>query len=123
MKKQKTSKDAGSSKGLKSKKSRSCSSSKGTKSQPKSSGKSTQAEEPVFEVADIEMPHNQGTDLGITDDQANVENHSRSDWFKRPKRPLTPGPDWNARKSIDFRPPQTWISKIAHAEKPPLTFQ
>nr|GEV59649.1 hypothetical protein [Tanacetum cinerariifolium] len=29
---------------------------------------------------------------------------------------------WNAGKTIDFRPPQTWISKIAQAEKPPLTF-
>ncbi|GJZ65068.1 hypothetical protein Tco_0621764 [Tanacetum coccineum] len=38
------------------------------------------------------------------------------------ERPLTPDPDWNAKKSIDFRPPQTWISKIAKAEKPPLTF-
>ncbi|GKB04075.1 hypothetical protein Tco_0832218 [Tanacetum coccineum] len=63
------------------------------------------------------------TDLGNTDDQANVETPSRSDWFKRPKRPSTPGPDWNARKSVDFKPPETWINKIAHAEKPPLTFQ
>ncbi|GKG62503.1 hypothetical protein Tco_0634276, partial [Tanacetum coccineum] len=31
-------------------------SSKGTKSQPKSSGKSVQSEEPVFEVADSDMP-------------------------------------------------------------------
>ncbi|GJU25943.1 hypothetical protein Tco_1164564 [Tanacetum coccineum] len=27
-----------------------------------------------------------------------------------------------AKKSIDFRPPQTWISKIAQVEKPPLSF-
>ncbi|GKF36319.1 hypothetical protein Tco_0113077, partial [Tanacetum coccineum] len=31
-------------------------SSKGTKSQPKSSGKYVQSEEPVFEVADSDMP-------------------------------------------------------------------
>nr|GEX43401.1 hypothetical protein [Tanacetum cinerariifolium] len=36
------------------------SSSKGTKSQPKSSGKSVQAEELVFETADTEMPQDQG---------------------------------------------------------------
>ncbi|GKC46831.1 hypothetical protein Tco_1064553 [Tanacetum coccineum] len=30
--------------------------------------------------------------------------------------------DWNVGKSVDFRPPQTWISKIAQAEKPPLSF-
>ncbi|GJV53235.1 hypothetical protein Tco_1448976 [Tanacetum coccineum] len=37
-------------------------------------------------------------------------------------KPLTPDPDWNVNKYIDFRPPQTWISKIAKAKKPPLTF-
>ncbi|GKA85550.1 hypothetical protein Tco_0807204 [Tanacetum coccineum] len=93
LKRHKTSKDVEPSTGSKSKESKS-SSSKGTKSQPKSSGKSTQAEESVFE----------------------------SDWFKKPKRPLTPDPDWNDRKYVDFRPPQTWISKIAQAEKAPLSF-
>ncbi|GKA89888.1 hypothetical protein Tco_0811700 [Tanacetum coccineum] len=120
-KKQKTSKDAEPSKGSKSKKSKS-SSSKGNKSQPKSSGKSAQAEESVFESADTEMPHNQGDDLGNTDDQPYVEATSRDDWFKKPERPPTLNSDWNATKTIDFRPPQTWISKIAKAEKPPLTF-
>ncbi|GJZ81931.1 hypothetical protein Tco_0646925 [Tanacetum coccineum] len=61
-------------------------------------------------------------DLGNTDDQPNVEAASKSDWFKKPERPPTPDPDWNAIISIDFRPPQTWINKIAKAEKPPLTF-
>ncbi|GKB02126.1 hypothetical protein Tco_0830215 [Tanacetum coccineum] len=46
----------------------------------------------------------------------------KSAQFKKSKRPLTPDPDWNANKSIDFRPPQTWIDKIAKAKKPPLTF-
>nr|GEW94252.1 hypothetical protein [Tanacetum cinerariifolium] len=91
LKKQKTSKDAKPSRGSKSKESKS-SSSKGTKSQSKSSSKSAQAEEPVFEAADIEMPLNQGDDLGNTDDQPNV------------------------------KPPLIWISKIAKAKKPPLTF-
>ncbi|GJU72452.1 hypothetical protein Tco_1263857 [Tanacetum coccineum] len=54
------------------------SSSKGTKSQSKSSGKS---------------------------DQPNVEAASKHDWFKKPERPPTPDPDWNAGKQIDFRPP------------------
>ncbi|GJT88411.1 hypothetical protein Tco_1070128 [Tanacetum coccineum] len=57
LKKWKTSKDVEPSKGSKSKESKS-SSSKGTKSQPKSSGKSAQAEESVFETADTELPHN-----------------------------------------------------------------
>ncbi|GJY20134.1 hypothetical protein Tco_0392700 [Tanacetum coccineum] len=36
--------------------------------------------------------------------------------------PLTPDSDWNVRKLVDFRPPQTWISKIYQEEKPPLSF-
>ncbi|GKC59000.1 hypothetical protein Tco_1086598 [Tanacetum coccineum] len=40
------------------------SSSKSTKSQLKSSGKSVQSEEPVFEVADLNMPHDQEGNLG-----------------------------------------------------------
>ncbi|GJW30686.1 retrovirus-related pol polyprotein from transposon TNT 1-94 [Tanacetum coccineum] len=61
-------------------------------------------------------------DKGNTNDQPNVKAVPKHEWFKKPERPLTPDPDWNAKKLIDFRPPQTWISKIAKAEKPPLTF-
>ncbi|GJZ79968.1 hypothetical protein Tco_0644805 [Tanacetum coccineum] len=121
LKKRKTNKDAEPSKGSKSKESKS-SLSKGTKSQSKLSGKSTEIEESVFKTADTKMPHNQRGDLGITDDQPNVEATLKSDWFKKPKRPPTPDPDWDAKKSIDFRPPWTWISKIAKAKNPPLTF-
>ncbi|GKC56524.1 hypothetical protein Tco_1084122, partial [Tanacetum coccineum] len=80
LKKKKTSKDAEPPKGSKSKESKS-SSSKGTKSQSKTSGKSVQIEEPVFETADTRMggPRSRG-------------------------------------------PPQTWISKISKARKPPTTF-
>ncbi|GJW36922.1 hypothetical protein Tco_0059842 [Tanacetum coccineum] len=70
-------------------------SSKGTKSQSKSFGKSVQVEEPVCENADIEMPQDQGDDMGNTKDQPNVEIASKHDWFKKPKRPPTPYPDWN----------------------------
>ncbi|GJZ59290.1 hypothetical protein Tco_0615106 [Tanacetum coccineum] len=91
LKTRKTSKDDEPSKGSKSKESKS-SSSKGTKSQPKSSGKFAQAEESVFETADTKMPQNQGSDLGNTDDQHNVEATSERD------------------------------CEIAQAEKPPLTF-
>ncbi|GJX24410.1 hypothetical protein Tco_0228855 [Tanacetum coccineum] len=112
LKKRKTSKDVEPSKGSTSKESNS-SSSKGTKSQPKSSGKSAQAEEYMFEAADTEMPHNQGSNLGNTDDQPNVEAALEHEWFKKPERPLNLDSEWNARKSVDFRPPQTWISRIA----------
>ncbi|GKC00173.1 hypothetical protein Tco_0986309 [Tanacetum coccineum] len=121
LKKQKMSKDVEPSRGSKSKESKS-SSSKGSKSQPKSSGKSAQAVEPVFEAADTEMPLNQRDDLGNTDDQPNIKAASKDDWFKKPKRPPTPDLDWNTTMTVDFRPPQTWISKIAKAGKPPLTF-
>nr|GEU92507.1 hypothetical protein [Tanacetum cinerariifolium] len=64
----------------------------------------------------------ESNDLGNTDNQPNVEAVLELDWFKKPKRPPTPDSDWNATKSIDFRPPQTWISRISQAEKPLLTF-
>ncbi|GKB35397.1 hypothetical protein Tco_0880339 [Tanacetum coccineum] len=86
------------------------------------SKESAQAEKPVFETTDTEMPQDQGDDMGNTEDQPNVEEASKHDWFKKLKRPPTPDHDWNARKQIDFRPPQTWISKMAKARKPPTTF-
>ncbi|GJW37971.1 hypothetical protein Tco_0060891 [Tanacetum coccineum] len=95
---------------------------KGSKSQSKSSSKSAQAEEPVFETVDTKMPQDQGDDLGNTEDQSNVEEASKNDWFKKPKRPPTPDRDWNAGNQINFRPPQTWINKMAKVEKPPTTF-
>ncbi|GKB90769.1 hypothetical protein Tco_0963041 [Tanacetum coccineum] len=91
LKRRKTRKDIEPSKGYKSKESKS-SLSKGTKSHPKSSSKSAQAEESVLETANTEMPQNQGSDLGNTDDQPNVE----------------------AALKRDYR--------IAQVEKPPLTF-
>ncbi|GJT41905.1 hypothetical protein Tco_0941770 [Tanacetum coccineum] len=63
--------------------------------------------EPVFETADIEMLQDQGGDLGNIEDQPNVEEASKHDWFKKPEMPLTFDPEWNVGKQIDFRPPQT----------------
>nr|GEU38481.1 hypothetical protein [Tanacetum cinerariifolium] len=82
--------------------------------------KSAQEEEPVFEAADKKMSLNQGDDLGNIDDQLNVEAASMDDLFKKPERPLNLNSDWNTTKTIDFRPPQTWISKIAKAKKNPF---
>ncbi|GKB45630.1 hypothetical protein Tco_0896383 [Tanacetum coccineum] len=65
------------------------------------------------------MPQDQG---GDTKDQPNVEATLMDDWFKKPKRPLTPDRAWNDGKSIDSRPPQKWISNIAKARQPPRTF-
>ncbi|GJX13844.1 hypothetical protein Tco_0205602 [Tanacetum coccineum] len=44
-----------------------------------SSGKSAQAEKPVFKTADTEMPQDQGDDMRNTDDQPNVEEASKHD--------------------------------------------
>ncbi|GJT74122.1 hypothetical protein Tco_1040847 [Tanacetum coccineum] len=101
-KRRRTSNNAESLKDPKIRDTKSQSSSKGiTRSQPKSSGKSAPVEEPVFEVDNSKVPQDQGADMG---------------------RPPTPDPNWNKGKSIDFRHPQTWISKMAPAGKPPLTF-
>ncbi|GKF16980.1 hypothetical protein Tco_0061898, partial [Tanacetum coccineum] len=48
-------------------------SSKGTKSQPKSSGKFVQSEEPVFEVADSDLPQDQEGDMGNNKDEPRKE--------------------------------------------------
>nr|GEX14131.1 hypothetical protein [Tanacetum cinerariifolium] len=111
LKKRKTRKDAEPPKGSKSKESMT-SLSKGAKSQPKSSDKSVQAEEPMFETADTKMPQDQ---RGDTEDQPNVEATPMDDWFKKPNKPLTPDCAWNDGKYIDSRPPQKWISNIAKA--------
>ncbi|GJV38874.1 hypothetical protein Tco_1417314 [Tanacetum coccineum] len=75
-------------------------SSKGTKSQLKSSGKSIQSEEPVFEVADLDMPQDQEGKMGDNKDEPRKETASRSDWFKKPTPPQEPtDPDWNIGKT------------------------
>ncbi|GKB99672.1 hypothetical protein Tco_0985809 [Tanacetum coccineum] len=113
LKRQKTSKDPEPSKKAKSTKGSKVTSKGTSKSQPKSTVKSAQADETVFEAGDTQEPQNQGQDMGDTDDQPNVKASLKHVWFKKPERPLTPDSDWNVRKSVDFRLPQKWISKIA----------
>ncbi|GKC04190.1 hypothetical protein Tco_0995800 [Tanacetum coccineum] len=76
LKKRKLSKDAEPTTGPK-KKDSMYGSSKGTKSQPKSSRKSVQSEEPVFKVADSDMPHDQEGNLGDNEDEPRKETASR----------------------------------------------
>ncbi|GJU92953.1 hypothetical protein Tco_1317709 [Tanacetum coccineum] len=95
LKKRKTSKDAELTTGLKKKDSTS-GSSKGTKTQPKSSGKSVQSEEQVFEVADSDMPQDHKGNTGDNEYEPRKETASRSDWFKKPTPPQEPtDPDWH----------------------------
>ncbi|GJZ29046.1 hypothetical protein Tco_0573693 [Tanacetum coccineum] len=113
LKKRKTSKDAEPTTGLKNKDSTS-SSSKGTKSQPKPSGKSVQSEEPVFEVADSDMPQDQEGNPGDNDDEPRKEDASRRDWFKKPTPPQEPtDPDWHKGKTPQKGPTQNWLMNLA----------
>ncbi|GKC09776.1 hypothetical protein Tco_1001386 [Tanacetum coccineum] len=113
LKKRKTSKDAEPTTGPKKKDSTS-GSSKGTKSQPKSTRKSVQSEEPVFEVADSDMPQDQAGNLGDNEDEPRDETASRRDWFKKPTPPQEPtDPDWNVGKTTKEGPTQTWLMNLA----------
>ncbi|GKA96952.1 hypothetical protein Tco_0824846 [Tanacetum coccineum] len=100
-KRRKSSKDAKPSRDRKSKESKSTSSSK---------------------VDDSEVKKNQEFNIGYNDEQPADETASKVDWYKKPERPPNPDPDWNKRQHVDFRPPQTWISVTARAEKPPTSF-
>ncbi|GKD12331.1 hypothetical protein Tco_1196738 [Tanacetum coccineum] len=91
-------------------------------SQPKSTSKSVHAEETVYEAKATKTPQNQGDDLGTTNEQPNVEAALKYDWFKKPKRPLTPNLEWNVGKLVDNGPTQNWLSDLANARKPTLTF-
>ncbi|GJY19976.1 hypothetical protein Tco_0392542 [Tanacetum coccineum] len=78
LKKRKTSKDSEPTTSLKKKDSTS-GSSKGTKSQPKSTRKSVQSEEPVFGVANSDMPQDQTGNLGDNKDEPRDKTASRRD--------------------------------------------
>ncbi|GJS19879.1 hypothetical protein Tco_0448511 [Tanacetum coccineum] len=113
LKRRKTSKDAEPTTDPKKKDSTS-GSSKGTKSQPRSSGKSVQSEEPVFEVADSDMPQDQEGDMGDNEDEPRKETASRSDWFKKPTPVQEPtDPDWHVGKTTQEGPPQKWLMTLA----------
>ncbi|GJQ93148.1 hypothetical protein Tco_0004287 [Tanacetum coccineum] len=113
LKKRKTSKDAKPTTGAKNKDSTS-SSSKGTKSQPKPFRKIVQPEEPVFEVADSDMPQDQEGNPGDNDDEPRKEDASRRDWFKKPTPPQEPtDPDWHEGKTPQKGPTQKWLMTLA----------
>ncbi|GJV03285.1 hypothetical protein Tco_1336854 [Tanacetum coccineum] len=53
-------------------------------------GKFVQSEEPVFQVADSDLPQDQEGNLGDNEDEPRNENASRRDWFKKPTPPQEP---------------------------------
>ncbi|GJS81297.1 hypothetical protein Tco_0747838 [Tanacetum coccineum] len=110
LKKRKTSKDAGPTKGSKAKESQ-FGSSKGAKSQSTSSRKSIHTEEPEFKVADSDMPHDPEEKLGNVDEEPKGKVSSKHDWFTTPKRPQEPtDPNWNVVKT----PPRTYLKLITN---------
>ncbi|GJU72638.1 hypothetical protein Tco_1264043 [Tanacetum coccineum] len=123
LKKMKTSKDATPVTSPKAKESQS-SSSKGDKSKSKSSGKSVQLEEPEFEVADSDMPHDQEENPSNDDEEPKEKVASKRDWFTKPTQPQEPtDPDWNVGKTSQQGPTQRWLMTLTYnAGKPTKTF-
>ncbi|GJS37851.1 integrase, catalytic region, zinc finger, CCHC-type containing protein [Tanacetum coccineum] len=120
LKRKKTSKDSKPTTDPKNKDSTS-GSSKGTQSEPRSSGKSVQSEEPVFEVTNFDMPHDQEGNMGDNEDEPKKETASRSDWFKKP----TPTQehtdlDWNVGDDypFDLSKPLPLITRGKHQRVP-----
>ncbi|GJW79193.1 hypothetical protein Tco_0140875 [Tanacetum coccineum] len=99
LKKRKTSKDVAPATCPKAKESQ-FDSSKGDNSQSKSFGKFVQLEEPKFEVADSDMPHDQEENLGNDDVEPKEKVTYKCDWFTKPTQPQEPSnPDWNVDKT------------------------
>ncbi|GKC89128.1 putative ribonuclease H-like domain-containing protein [Tanacetum coccineum] len=71
-------------------------------------------EEPVFEVADSDMPQDQEGNLGDNEDEPRNETAFRRDWFKKPTPPQEPtDPDWNVGKTTQEGPTQNWLMTLA----------
>ncbi|GJT61998.1 hypothetical protein Tco_1005531 [Tanacetum coccineum] len=72
--------------------------------------------------APLKTPPNLNISLSASLPMQRSQEVTKADWFKKPERPPTLDPDWSKRQHVDFRPPQTWISQVAHAEEPPTSF-
>ncbi|GJU12468.1 integrase, catalytic region, zinc finger, CCHC-type containing protein [Tanacetum coccineum] len=107
--KEKTSKSTGKSK-------------EGSKSHQKSTGQSTQVEEPIHTIEDLEEPAHQEFDTGFTKDQPVDETTQLPDWFQKPTKPLTPNRDWNKTLPAVHGPIQPWISTLAQNKDPRESF-
>ncbi|GJX79651.1 hypothetical protein Tco_0327800, partial [Tanacetum coccineum] len=93
-----------------------------SKSQHKSFDESAHAEEPSHTIEDSGMQQDQEFVTRDNDEQPADKEVTKADWFKKPERPPTPDPDWSKRQHVDFRPPKTYISQVACADKPPTSF-
>ncbi|GJT11571.1 hypothetical protein Tco_0858613 [Tanacetum coccineum] len=98
------------------KESKSTSASKGmTRSLPKSSGKSVQEEEHDLRVDDLEEPFHQEFDTGNDDVSLVREATDVDERLWNPSGSRTPNREWNQTKTVDDRPPQQWMTKLAQA--------
>ncbi|GJS31666.1 hypothetical protein Tco_0492286 [Tanacetum coccineum] len=98
------------------KESKSTSSSKGaSRSQPKSSGKSAQAEEHGPRVDDLEEPLHQEFNTGNDDISPVREIIVVDERLWNPSGSQTPDREWNKTKTVDDRPPQSWMTQLAQA--------
>ncbi|GKB47288.1 hypothetical protein Tco_0898041 [Tanacetum coccineum] len=98
------------------KESKSTSSSKGaSRSQPKSSGKSAQAEEHGPRVDDLEEPLHQEFNTGNDDVSPVREIIAVDERLWNPSGSQTLNREWNKTKTVDDRPPQSWMTQLAQA--------
>ncbi|GJU86544.1 hypothetical protein Tco_1294090 [Tanacetum coccineum] len=94
---------------------------RGTKRR-KSSKEAESSKDSSHTINDSGVQQDQEFDMGNNDEQPADKEVSKADWFKKPERPPTPDSDWNKRQHVDSRPPQTWISQVAHAKEPHTSF-
>nr|GEZ32108.1 hypothetical protein [Tanacetum cinerariifolium] len=114
-KRRKYCKDAESSKDSRSKEKNSSSTSKeASQSQHNTFGKPLHVKDPSHTVEESCMQQDQKFITGDNNEQPVDKEVTKADWFKKPKRPTTPDPDWSKRSQIEFRPPQTWIMIVLH---------
>ncbi|GJR99892.1 hypothetical protein Tco_0316401 [Tanacetum coccineum] len=91
-------------------------SNRGSKSHHKSADKSTQVEEPMHTVEDLEEPAHQEFVTGDTEDKPDEETSQHPDWFQKLAKPPTPDRDWNKTLPAAHRPVQPWLITLAQKE-------
>ncbi|GJX80663.1 hypothetical protein Tco_0328812 [Tanacetum coccineum] len=97
------------------KESKSISSSKGaSRSQPKSSGKFAQVEEHGPRVDDLEELLHQEFNKGNDDVSPVREIIAIDERLWNPSGSQTPNHEWNKTKTVDNRPPQSWMTQLAN---------
>ncbi|GJU37048.1 hypothetical protein Tco_1185402 [Tanacetum coccineum] len=81
-------------------------------------------EEPEFEVADSNMPQDQGRNLGNDEEEPKEKVASKHDWFTKPTQPQEPtDPNWNVGKTLQQGQNQSWLMTLTSStDKPSKAF-